>query len=48
MKETGILTSASDYHIYLKLGSTRKQAAERYLRVVRMALDKGIVPKVRL
>ena len=45
LKETGILTSASDYHIYLKLGSTRKQAAERYLRVVRMALDKGIVPR---
>ena len=45
LKETGILTSASDYHIYLKLGSTRKKAAERYLRVARMALDKGIVPR---
>jgi isopropylmalate/homocitrate/citramalate synthase len=45
LKETGILTSASDYHIYLKLGSTRKQAAERYLRVARMAIDKGIVPR---
>jgi isopropylmalate/homocitrate/citramalate synthase len=45
LDETGILTSASDYHIYLKLGSTRKAAAERYLRVVRMALDRGIVPR---
>lgn len=45
LEETGILTSASDYHIYLKLGSTRKAIAERYLRVVRMALDKGIVPR---
>jgi len=45
LKETGILTSASDYHIYLKLGSTRKNAAERYLRVVRLALEKGIVPR---
>lgn len=45
LKETGILTSASDYHIYLKLGSTRKQAAESYLRVVRTAIDKGIVPR---
>ncbi len=43
--ETGLLTSASDYHIYLKLGTTRKEAAERYLRVVRMALEKGIVPR---
>ncbi len=45
IKETGILTSVSDYHIYLKLGSTRKKTAERYLRVVRVALDKGIVPR---
>jgi isopropylmalate/homocitrate/citramalate synthase len=44
LKETGILTSASDYHIFLKLGSTRKSIAERYLRVVRAALDEGIVP----
>ncbi|MGA2936417.1 MAG: hypothetical protein ABSF52_04875 [Syntrophobacteraceae bacterium] len=41
----GILTSASDDHIYLKLGSTRKKIAERYLRVVRIALDNGIVPR---
>ncbi|MFZ0932280.1 MAG: hypothetical protein WAN11_27020 [Syntrophobacteraceae bacterium] len=45
LKETGILTSASDYHIYLKLGSTRKKAAELYMRVVRAALDNGIVPR---
>lgn len=43
--ETGILTSASDYHIYLKLGSTRKAISERYLRVISIALDKGIVPR---
>lgn len=45
LKETGILTSASDYQIYLKLGSTRKKAAAWYLRIVGMALDKGIVPR---
>ncbi len=28
LKETGILTSASDYHIYLKLKKTRKQAMD--------------------
>jgi isopropylmalate/homocitrate/citramalate synthase len=43
--ETGILTSVSDYHIYLKLGSTRKKAAAHYLKIARMALDKGIVPR---
>jgi isopropylmalate/homocitrate/citramalate synthase len=45
LKETGILTSVSDYQIYLKLGSTRKKAAELYLKIARMALDKGIVPR---
>ncbi|ABK16703.1 pyruvate carboxyltransferase [Syntrophobacter fumaroxidans] len=45
LRETGILTSASDYHIYLKLGLTRREAADRYLRVVRLVLEKGIVPR---
>ena len=27
LKETGILTSCSDYHIFLKLRRTRRQAA---------------------
>ncbi len=45
LKETGILTSASDYHIYLKLGKTRKQAMEGYLDIVRAALDEGIIPR---
>ena len=48
LKETGVLTSASDYHIYLKLGSTRKAITEKYLRVVRAALDYGIVPRCGL
>ena len=29
LKETGILTSASDYHIYLKLKLDRKKALEK-------------------
>jgi len=45
LKETGILTSASDYHIFLKLRKTRKKALEGYLRVVETALSEGI--KVR-
>jgi len=42
LKETGILTSCSDYHIFLKLKKTRRQAFEDYLSVVKDALDAGI------
>ena len=45
LPETGILTSCSDYHIFLKLKKTRKQAMEQYLDVVRAALDAGIKPR---
>ncbi len=45
IKETGILTSVSDYHIFLKLNLDRKGAMEKYLGVVRAALDKGIQPR---
>ena len=42
LKETGILTSCSDYHIFLKLKRTRRQAYEDYLSVVKAALDAGV------
>ncbi|MCG6533752.1 MAG: histone-lysine N-methyltransferase [Syntrophales bacterium LBB04] len=45
LKETGILTSASDYHIFLKLNMTRKQAMEEYLGIVKSILDAGIKPR---
>ncbi len=45
LKETGILTSASDYHIYLKLKKDRRQALEMYLDVVRAALEEGVLPR---
>lgn len=45
MKETGILTSVSDYHIFLKLRKTRKEAMDGYLGIVKEALDSGIVPR---
>ncbi len=45
LKETGILTSCSDYHIFLKLGKTRKQALEDYLAIVKEALSLGIRPR---
>ncbi|WP_297055693.1 histone-lysine N-methyltransferase [Thermosulfurimonas sp.] len=45
LKETGILTSCSDYHIFLKLKKTRREALEDYLRIVKEALSLGIVPR---
>lgn len=48
LKETGILTSCSDYHIFLKLGKTRKEAFHAYLDVVAHALEQGIVPRCHL
>lgn len=42
LKETGILTSASDYHIFLKLNKTRAQILHHYLDLVSTALDAGL------
>ena len=48
VKETGILVSASDYHIYLKMNRTRRQAAEDYGRVVRAVIEAGLRPRCHL
>ncbi|MDY4559545.1 MAG: 2-isopropylmalate synthase [Eubacteriales bacterium] len=45
LKETGILVSCSDYHIFKKMNITRKQALDKYLSVVKMALERGIRPR---
>ncbi len=45
IKETGILVSCSDYHIFKKLGMTRKQAFDHYLRTISAALEMGILPR---
>jgi len=45
LSETGILTSVSDYHIYLKLKSSRKKAMDDYLSIVKEALSAGIRPR---
>ncbi len=45
IKETGILVSCSDYHIYQKMGLTRKSALEKYLGIIRSALEHGIRPR---
>ena len=48
IKETGILVSCSDYHIFKKLGMTRSEALEHYLKVVRQAFEAGIRPRCHL
>ena len=48
MKETGILVSCSDYHIFLKMKMNRKQAMDHYLSVIRDCLDEGISPRCHL
>ncbi|MFR8079695.1 MAG: 2-isopropylmalate synthase [Christensenellales bacterium] len=48
VKETGILVSCSDYHIFKKMGLTRRQAADKYLGIVKECLSYGIVPRCHL
>lgn len=48
IRETGILVSCSDYHIFKKLGMTRAQALQHYLKIVGEALDAGLRPRCHL
>lgn len=48
IKETGILVSCSDYHIFKKLGMTRSQAMAHYLSVVYDAFSAGVRPRCHL
>jgi citrate (Re)-synthase len=45
LKETGILTSCSDYHIFLKLKKSRSQVFRDYIRIVESTIDQGIIPR---
>ncbi|MBE5756680.1 MAG: 2-isopropylmalate synthase [Clostridiales bacterium] len=45
IKETGILVSCSDYHIFKKMNLTRGQALDKYLGIVKDALEAGIKPR---
>ena len=48
IRETGILVSCSDYHIFNKLKMTRKQAMDQYLATVDMAFEAGVMPRCHL
>lgn len=45
IKETGILVSCSDYHIFHKLHMKRSEAIEHYLGVVRDCIEAGVKPR---
>ena len=48
LKESGLLTSCSDYHIFHKQKQTRQQAMDEYLGVVEAALESGVRPRCHL
>jgi isopropylmalate/homocitrate/citramalate synthase len=48
LSETGMLTSASDYHIFHKQKMTRREAFDQYVRVVEEALATGVRPRCHL
>lgn len=48
IKETGMLMSCSDYHIFKKLKTTREKALNMYLDIAREAIENGIVPRCHL
>ena len=48
IKETGILVSCSDYHIFKKMKMTRSQAMEMYLATVKDAFAAGVIPRCHL
>ena len=48
LKETGMLTSSSDYHIFHKQHQTRQEAMDQYIGVVEAALETGVRPRCHL
>ena len=48
IKETGILVSCSDYHIFKKMKMTRQQVLDHYLGTIKDAFDAGVVPRCHL
>lgn len=48
IRETGILVSCSDYHIFKKLKMTRRQAMDHYLAAVSDAFEAGVMPRCHL
>ncbi|MDO8612403.1 MAG: hypothetical protein Q7R32_06220 [Dehalococcoidia bacterium] len=49
VKETGMLASSSDHHIFDKLGyHSKEEAVDKYLRPILTACEYGITPRIHL
>ena len=48
IRETGILVSCSDYHIFKKMKMTRRECMDYYLATVAEAFEAGIMPRCHL
>lgn len=48
IKETGILVSCSDYHIFKKMKKSRGEVLKQYLEAVSLAFEAGLVPRCHL
>ena len=49
VKETGMLASSSDHHIFDKLGfGSKEEAIDKYLKPILTALELGISPRIHL
>ncbi|MCD8089637.1 MAG: 2-isopropylmalate synthase [Clostridiales bacterium] len=45
IKETGILVSCSDYHIFEKMKSTRSKIIDKYIKIISDCIEMGIYPR---
>lgn len=48
IRETGILVSCSDYHIFKKMKLTRSECMKKYLETVYEAFEAGVMPRCHL
>ena len=48
IRETGILVSCSDYHIFKKMKMTRRECMNKYLSAVSEAFEAGVMPRCHL
>ncbi|MCI6502834.1 MAG: 2-isopropylmalate synthase [Clostridia bacterium] len=48
IRETGILVSCSDYHIFKKMKMTRRECMKHYLETVSDAFEAGVMPRCHL
>lgn len=48
IRETGILVSCSDYHIFKKMKMTRRECMNHYLAAVSEAFEAGVMPRCHL